>query len=82
MFSTGGSKVVVRNLKKRCEFRAFAQSENGGCLRKEPMINQTVGVLNPVSGETRNGVNKHYAHNICLPLKITWKQDAKFRKGA
>ena len=25
---------------------------------------------------------KHYAPNICLPLKITWKQDAKVRKGA
>ena len=25
---------------------------------------------------------KHYAPNICLPLKITWKQDAKVGKGA
>ena len=23
---------------------------------------------------------KHYAPNICLPLKINWKQDAKVRK--
>ena len=25
---------------------------------------------------------KHYAPNICLPLNITWKQDANVRKGA
>ena len=25
---------------------------------------------------------KHYAPNICLPLKIPWKQDAKVGKGA
>ena len=24
---------------------------------------------------------KDYAPNICLPLKITWKQDAKVEKG-
>ena len=42
-------------------------------------------MLNPIKQQHKElewVFMKHYALNICLPLKITWKQDTKVRKGA
>ena len=38
--------------------------------------------LEPCSSKLEWVFMKHYAPNVCLPLKITWKQDAKVRKVA